>query len=132
MEAENGNYPEQTTLQEILGIVAARHDAVFKQIVFDGEGRVRRPLMVLINDDAIERDDHTIRLDAPPNNPLHKLLVDSGGRFHNHEADLGQVFMATVFDPIALLQSMKAKMHDRVKRASLSCPFEVGRLCNAQ
>lgn len=56
MEAENGNYPEQTTLQEILGEVAARHDAAFNQIVFDDEGRVRRSLMVLINDDAIDRD----------------------------------------------------------------------------
>ena len=57
MEAENGNYPEQTTLKEILGIMAGRQDAVFNQIVFDDEGRVRRSLMVLINDEAIDRDD---------------------------------------------------------------------------
>lgn len=116
----------------IIGYAVMRKGQIAELIVEPNEEGVGERLIERACADAIERDDHTIRLDAPPNDPLHQLLVDSGGSFHCHEADQGQVTMAKVFDPIALLQSMKSTLYSRAKRSSLPRSFELGLLCNGE
>ncbi len=78
--------------------------------------------------DAIERDQHTMRLDAPPGHPLHRLIEAAGGRHRCHEAEQGEVFMVKLFDPLGFLEQLGPQLHQRAKAAGLSRPCELGLL----
>jgi predicted N-acetyltransferase YhbS len=78
--------------------------------------------------DAIERDQHTVRLDAPPGHPLHRLIEAAGGRYRCHEAEQGEVFMVKLFDPLGFLQQLGPQLHQRAKAAGLARPCELGLL----
>jgi hypothetical protein len=80
--------------------------------------------------DAIEKDFVRVRLDAPPAQPLHQLLVQAGGSRCYHEADKGLVFMANIFKPRRFLKLIAEDLARRAKEAGLPRPSQLGLLIN--
>ena len=82
--------------------------------------------------DAIEKDYLQVRLDAPPVHPLHPLIVQSSGKFANHEADQGLAFMTNLLNPRRFFQLMGPAMAKRVHQADLTQPCQLGLLLNQE
>ncbi len=82
--------------------------------------------------DAIERDLHHVRLDAPPDEPLHRIFVEAGGRYCGDESDNGEVTMVKLFDPMQLLVESLDRIYQRSKDAGLELPCELGLMIEGQ
>lgn len=82
--------------------------------------------------EAIERDFHRIVLHAPPGDRLHDLFRIAGGTVNHQEAHQGEVFMAKVFDPAALLKRFQAELQRRAEEAGLGGRSEIGFLVGPQ
>lgn len=105
---------------------------------FAREGRIaeimtssRRPdaaasLLARACGDAIEQDCSDLHLDAPPDHPLHHVIADAGGTHRQAEVANGQVFMMKTFDAMSLVKLLRPLLQDRVRRAGLPLPFELG------
>jgi hypothetical protein len=76
--------------------------------------------------DAIEHDLHYVRLDERPDEPLHRILAEAGGRYCGDESDHGEVTMVKLFDPLRLLVDSLELLHQRAKAADLSLPCDLG------
>ena len=83
-------------------------------------------LLVRACGDAIERDHHTLRLDAPPDDPAHQLFTAAGGGYVHDESDRGEVFLVKLWDPIRLLSMLGNQLHARAKAAALPRPAKLG------
>jgi len=110
----------------IVGYAVVRGDRVVEIVASKEHPRAVSALLARVCGDAIERDDHVIRLDAPPLDPLHPLVRSAGGRHCHRERDRGEVFMMKLFDPIRMLASLCPVLHARAKAGALPCPFELG------
>ncbi len=117
-------------LAPIVGYAAMKEGRIV-ELMTSGDHRNAAPqLLARACGDAIERDFHHIRLDAPPNDPLHQTIVMAGGKQYCHEAESGDVFMVRLFDPLAFVGILCEQMHFRAKAADLSRPCELGLLLN--
>jgi predicted acetyltransferase len=84
----------------------------------------RRPdaaaaLLARICGEAIESNLGEIRLDAPPQHPLHALLVAAGGVQHHREVEREGLWMARVFDACGLLQMLTPELLARARASTL-------------
>ncbi|MBI2481343.1 MAG: sterol carrier protein domain-containing protein, partial [Planctomycetia bacterium] len=82
--------------------------------------------------DAIEHDLHHVRLDAPPDEPLHQILAEAGGRKCFDESDNGEVTMVKLFDALQLLVDSFDLMHQRVRAAGFGLPCDLGLMIDGQ
>jgi len=82
--------------------------------------------------DAIERGEPAVRLDAPPENPTHRLVQQAGGRFSCRHDENGEVLMAKLFDPLWLLRQLRGDIFNRARRRGLSLPVDLGLLIDGQ
>ncbi len=71
-----------------------------------------------------------MRIDAAPEEPLHRLLVQAGAEYRHHEADQGLVFMANIFKPRRFLKLIGRDLGQRAKAAGLPRPCQLGLLIN--
>ena len=69
---------------------------------------------------------HYVRLDERPDEPLHRILAEAGGRYCGDESDQGEVTMVKLFDPLQLLVDSLDLLHQRAKAADLSMPCDLG------
>ena len=120
--------PDKLDLDEtpIVGYAVTKGDRIVEIM---GDARLpaaRTQLVARICGDAIERDVHSIRLDAPPNDPLHRLFVAAGGQHRWREIDSGQALMAKLLDPLDFLSQLLPQIFDRAKNAGLTLPTELG------
>lgn len=76
--------------------------------------------------DAMERDIDSIRLDAPPTDPLHKVFANAGGEFRHRTHDSGQVMMAKLLNPLHFLQQLLPVLRERIQQGGLGLPIEFG------
>ncbi|MCY2995411.1 MAG: GNAT family N-acetyltransferase [Planctomycetota bacterium] len=91
----------------------------------------RRPdadaaLLARVCSEAIECDLDEIRFDAPPQHPLHAVLIAAGGVHNHREVERGAVFMAKVFDVGELLQTLEPELLARVRKGALPWTEELG------
>ncbi len=110
----------------IVGYAAMKEGRIAELMTVPDHPRAARQLLARACGDAIERDYHSVRLDAPPGHPLHQAIVEAGGRFKHHEAENGEVFMVKLFDPLAFLERLLPQLHERAKAADLPRPCELG------
>ena len=120
--------PDKLDLDEtpIVGYAVTKGDRIVEIMADPRRPAARTQLLARICGDAIERDVHSMRLDAPPNDPLHRLFVSAGGQYRWREIDSGQALMAKLLDPLDFLSRLLPSLHDRAKNAGLQLPTELG------
>lgn len=114
------------TLTPIVGYAVVKDERIVELMTTGDCPRVAEQLLARACRDAIEHDTHHVRLDAAPNDPLHRAFTAAGGRQHYHESEAGEVWMVKVFDPIALLGTISSEVHRRAKTAGMALPCELG------
>ena len=124
------NGPDKIELDEalspIVGYAATKEGRILEIMCSPEHPEASIQLLARACGDAIERDFHRMRVDAPPGDPLHQLLADAGGSRFHHEADQGLVFMADLFKPRRFLKLIARRFSDRAKLAGLKRPCELG------
>lgn len=122
--------PDKLELDEsfdaIVGYAAMKEGRIVELTSSPAHPRAAIELLARACRDAIERDHHTVRLDAPPDDPLHQIVSQAGGRHCYHEAENGEVFMVKLFDPLGFLLRLCPQLHRRAKAARLARPCELG------
>jgi len=120
------------TLTPIVGYAVVKDERIVELMTTGDRPGVAEMLLARTCRDAIEHDMHHVRLDAAPNDPLHRAFKDAGGRQHYHESEAGEVWMVKVFDPIALFRTISSEVHRRAKAAGMSIPGELGVLLDGK
>ncbi|MGI8982716.1 MAG: GNAT family N-acetyltransferase [Pirellulaceae bacterium] len=77
-------------------------------------------LLARVCSDAVERSQYDVRLDAPPNHPLHQVFRAAGGSYHSTEEHDGEVSMARMFNPLQTLRDMSGDLLLRARAAGLA------------
>ena len=112
------------TLSPIVGYAVTHEDRIVELMVASHHDTAAVELLARACGDAIERDFHPLRLDAPPDHPLHGLFVDAGGR-HYRQSATDPPLMVKLFQPAAFLAAHRSLWHAHAKR-SLGLPCELG------
>jgi predicted acetyltransferase len=110
----------------IVGYAVVRDGHIIELVAAPGQHQAALQLLGRACSDAIERDEQSLRIDGPPRDPLHRVVVSAGGQHVAREADAGEVFMAKVFQPLAMLERLRGDLFLRAKAAELSLPNELG------
>jgi hypothetical protein len=76
--------------------------------------------------DTIERNRHTIVVEAPPGDPLHSLIGGAGGTCNSGEVDGGEVQMVKVLDPVQFVKAIEPALIERARQANLPAGSELG------
>jgi predicted acetyltransferase len=76
--------------------------------------------------DSIERNRHTIDVEAPPGDPLHRLMVEAGGTTNATECDGGEVQMVKILDPAGFVKAIEPALVERARAANLPIDCELG------
>jgi GNAT superfamily N-acetyltransferase len=76
--------------------------------------------------DTIERNRHTIVVEAPPGDPLHALLAEAGGSCNSGEVDGGEVQMVKVIDPAQFVKAIEPALVERARKANLPATCDLG------
>jgi hypothetical protein len=122
--------PDKLELDEamapIVGYAAVREGRIVEMMASQGWSEAPAQLLARACGDAIERGFHPVRLDAPPGEPLHELLVKAGGERRYHEAEGGEVFMVKLFDPLHFLTLLRPQLQERARASGAPCPCELG------
>lgn len=119
-------------LTPIVGYAVMREGRIVELVTAPHHEDVAAQLLSRACGDAIERDLHYVRLDAKPDEPLHRILAEAGGRYCGDESDNGEVTMVKLFDPMQLLVDSLDLLHQRAKAADLSMPCDLGLLIEGQ
>jgi predicted acetyltransferase len=119
-------------LTPIVGYAVMREGRIVELVTSSQHEDAASQLLARACGDAIERDLNHIRLDAAPNEPLHEILAEAGGRKCFEESDNGEVTMVKVFDPLQLLVDSFELMHQRVKAAEVGLPCDLGLMIEGQ
>jgi predicted N-acetyltransferase YhbS len=118
------------SLSPIVAYAATREGRIVEMLCSQEHPEASMQLLARTCGDAIERDFHHVRLDAPPESPFHPLFLAAGGMHSHHEAEKGLVCMANLFRPWRLLQLISRGLADRIKEAELRRPCQLGVLIN--
>ncbi len=116
------------TSTRAVGYAAIRGERIVELQTAGEHPRAAGELLARVCGDAIEHDRHCVLLQAPPSDPLHELFLEAGGIHYHHEADRGEVFMARLLDPLALLRRLGQEFLQRADAAGLPRPFDLGLL----
>ena len=120
------------SLAPIVGYAVVKEGRIVELVTEPQRDDVAAGLLARVCGDAIERDLHSVRLDAPPDCPLHEIMASAGGSFIGHQVDQGGVQLAKVFAPLKLLEQLCPVLHERGKQAELSRPCELGLLLGGE
>ncbi len=119
MEIEERNSP-------IVGYAFTRAEHVVELAALPGSHAAAKELLARCCGDAIERGCQSIRWCAAPDAPLTAAFCAAGGTHQLAEAAWGEVLMARVLNPVALLERMEPEWLRRVEEAGLRLPLELG------
>jgi hypothetical protein len=116
----------------IVGYAIVRDGWIIELMTARAHPQAARELLARACSDAIERDDASLRFDGPLRHGLHKLMLAAGGRRVAAEIDGGQVQMAKLFDPLAIIDGLRDEMVARAKAAGAALPLELGLVIDGQ
>ena len=114
------------TLDPIIGYAVVKDSCIVELVAAPERQDAISPLLERACGDSIERDYHRVRIMAPPNHSLYELAEQAGGKYHYHEAEQGELFMAKVLDWPTLFQHVGKQLQRRAKAARLDLPTELG------
>ncbi|MCH8923102.1 MAG: GNAT family N-acetyltransferase [Planctomycetes bacterium] len=123
--------PDRLSLEEgsspIVGYAVVKGDQILELMTKPGHPTVARQLLGRVCGEAIEHDFNSLVLHAPPQEPLHELLVLAGGSYHCPPAARHEVFMFSLLVDVAtLLGRLCDPLHFRAKAVKLSRPCQLG------
>jgi len=118
------------SLSPIVGYAATREGRILEMMCSRDHPEASIQLLARACGEAIERDFHRVRVDAPPGDPLYELFLAAGGSHCCHEADKGMVFMANLLKPRRFLKLISRYLAQRVTAAGLPRPCQLGLLIN--
>ena len=116
------------TQAPIVGYAAMKEGRIVELVTDPRRSDAAHQLVARACGDAIERDYHSLRLEGPPGDPLHRVFELAGGRHHHQESRNDHVFMVKLFDPLACIDLLRPQLFARAKDAELSRPCELGLL----
>jgi predicted acetyltransferase len=119
-------------LTPIVGYAVMREGRIVELVTAPHHEDAAAQLLSRACGDAIERDLHHVRLDATPDEPLHRILAEAGGRYCCDESDNGEVTMVKLFDPMQLLADSLDVLYQRAKAADLGSPCDLGLMIEGQ
>jgi predicted acetyltransferase len=122
--SDRGEVPDLPTT--IAGYAFAREGRLVEIVHSPAHERAGRALLARFCADCLERNLAQVRIDAPPGHTLHGLAARAGGMTQQPLAQHGQVHMARVFDPLALLRLLSDVLLLRAKEADLPRPLTLG------
>jgi predicted N-acetyltransferase YhbS len=122
--AETPNFA--ALLDSIIGYACVRQSRIVEIVTATGRDDVPQQLAERVCADAREQDGWTIRYDAPPSDALHDLFRRAGGQLTNCQELSGELFMAKLLDPLAVLRRLLPIFSARADAADLSRPCELG------
>lgn len=114
------------TLHPVVGYAFAKEGRIVELMTSERRADVAWRLLARICSDAIENDEHEIRLDAPPDHPLHPAIAAAGGMNRRSENESGEVFMVKLLDTERLVSLLKPEWHRRAVDGGLAIPCELG------
>lgn len=113
-------------LESIVGYAFVRQCRLVEVIAAPGRDDVALHLAARVCADASEQDDWLVRCDAPPQHPLHDLFRRAGGKVTSSQEQGGEIFMAKLLDPLAVLRQLAETLQSRARAAALPRPSELG------
>jgi len=102
------------TFSAIVGYAAARNARLVELVSASRRPDTAQQLLARFCSDAVEHDLREVRVDLPPNHPVHAALLASGGSYCSQELDRGQAFMVKVLDPARLVQALHPEFLTRL------------------
>jgi predicted N-acetyltransferase YhbS len=123
--------PDRLSLEEgsspIVGYAVVKGDQILELMTKPGHPTAARQLLARVCGDAIEHDHNSLLLHAPPQDPLHELLVLAGGSYHCPPAAQQEAFMVSPLVEMAtLLERVRDQLHVRARAAELTRPCQLG------
>jgi predicted N-acetyltransferase YhbS len=110
----------------IVGYAVTCGDRIVELMASPGHPTAAVELLARVASDGIEQDHLQIRLHAPPNSPLHELMITAGGSFEAPTSEPQQVVMAKLLGrPVELFNAVSEELHQRCKGAGLQRPCEL-------
>jgi predicted acetyltransferase len=113
-------------LASIVGYACVRQSRIVELVTAGSREDAARQLIERICADAREQDDWSVRYDAPPTDALHDLFRRSSGRLTINQEVSGELFMAKLLDPLAVLRSLADVLTQRAASLDLTRPVELG------
>lgn len=113
-------------LDSIVGYAFVRQSRIVELVTAADRPDVARHLTARVCADASEQNEWQVRCDAPPTDALHSLFQQAGGRQVCEQSHGGEVFMARLFDPLAVLRQLADSLWQQAKNAELRRPFQLG------
>jgi hypothetical protein len=117
--------PAEQAADRILGYIVLRESKVVECVAPPAREDILNQLLSRACDDALELDWHPLRIEAPPDHPVHSLVTSAGGRTFHHDADEGRALMVKAFDVADLVQRFSAELLTRARCARLALPVEL-------
>jgi predicted N-acetyltransferase YhbS len=125
--AEGARPDELAAVQEsIRGYAFCKEGRIVELVCDRARPELARQLVARVCAEANELDHWQVRLDAPPDEELHHLFHQAGGQAIQAEELGGEVFMAKLLDPLALLASLDGVFLSRHRAAGLPRPMGLG------
>jgi len=116
----------KTLIDSIVGYCCVRQSRIVELIAADSASDIPRQLAERVCADAREEDGWEMRCDAPATNALHQLFRQAGGRLTINQEFGGEVFMAKLLDPLAVLRRLAHVFAERAAAAGIARPAELG------
>jgi GNAT superfamily N-acetyltransferase len=113
-------------LSAVRGAVFAQRGRIVELIAAPGRDDVKQHLAARVCADASEQDQWQVRLDAPPDEPLHALFRAAGGQSIQAEEFGGETFMAKVLAPRAFVTALGATLAARLPAVELKGGVQLG------
>ena len=113
-------------LAGIVGYAFVRQSRIVELVTAPGAPEAARHLAARVCADACEHSDGHLRCDLAIGDPLHELVLRAGGKLHTSRESSGEVFMAKLLDPLAVLRRMQNDLAARAKASALEVPDELG------
>jgi hypothetical protein len=122
---ESANFEE--LLASIVGYACVRQSRLVELITEPSRSDVARHLAERVCADAREQDGWIVRYDAPAADSLHDLFRRAGGQLTVNQELGGELFMAKLLDPLAVLRHLcSAFAHRAGQQKEVTLPAELG------
>lgn len=122
--------PEPSDPNELLKVIRGyafiKDERIVELLTEPGRSDVAEQLAARACADASEQNHWQLQFDAPHDHTLHELFTAAGGQTHRLDEAGGEVFMAKVFDPRAMLVNLAPALIARAQAANLPSRFQFG------
>lgn len=116
----------------IVGYCLQRDDRIVELVASNKHPGVKERLLARACGEAIEHDNHIVRIELSPNDPLWSAVEAAGGEVHRDEAYQGEVTMVKLFNPLEFLRRLLPTLHLRAQSSGLRRPAELGLVVGEQ